>query len=211
MSFSQPEYSEPYYEPEYSGVLSLSQDSVMVRPLPLPPAGGSEDMSAASSLQASPSPKAKKMSLRKCPSLPEVGSSPTEGDDSDTWSRTFSLPDIGDLRLSEEQEDMDMTESWILEESKKEMKNAIELSAKELTEETASLIEWSSQEFSEKLNKGDEMDEALATCKETLGNMKRKLQETLDVQETSRADLVSKLSVLDDLESDYRQMKRFRR
>ena len=206
MSFSQPEYCEPYCEPEYSGVLSLSQDSVMVRPLPLPPAGGSEDLSAASSLQAPPSPKAKKMSLRKCPSLPEVGSS-----NNDTWSRTFSLPDIGDLRLSEEQEDMDMTESWILEESKKEMKNAIELSAKELTEETASLIEWSSQEFSEKLNKGDEMDEALANCKETLGNMKRKLQETLDVQETSRADLVSKLSMLDDLESDYRQMKRFRR
>ena len=106
---------------------------------------------------------------------------------------------------------MDMTESWILEESKKEMKNAIELSTKELTEETASLIEWYSQELSEKLNKGDEMDEALANCKETLGNMKRKLQETLDVQETSRADLVSKLSVLDDLESDYRQMKRLRR
>ena len=206
MSFSQPEYSEPYYEPEYSGVLSLSQDSVMVRPLPLPPAGGSEDLSAASSLQAPSSPKAKKMSLRKCPSLPEVGR-----DDSDTWSRTFSLPDIGDLRLSEEQEDMDMTESWILEESKKEMENAIELSAKELTEETASLIEWSSQELSEKLNKGDEMDEALANCKETLGNMKRKLQETLDDQETSRADLISKLSMLDDLESDYRQMKRFRR
>ena len=211
MSFSQPEYSEPYYEPEYSGVLSLSQDSVMVRPLPLPRAGGSKDLSAASSLPAPPSPKAKKMSLRKCPSLPEVGSSATEADDSDTWSRTFSLPDIGDLRLSEEQEDMDMTESWILEESKKEMKNAIELSAKELTEETASLIEWSSQELSEKLNKGDEMDEALANCKETLGSMKRKLQETLDDQETSRADLISKLSMLDDLESDYRQMKRFRR
>ena len=203
MSFSQPGYTSPRDidlddEPE---MISLSQNSLMTRPLPSSGGKGrkhrlvrtrsigqnSDHLEEVEDSQRGAGPR----TLRRCESLPEIGLSQRGG--REPLPRFLSLQELGENQQSEEMDTM--TTEWLITETFQETEDFFKL------EVWPEIVRRVGKVYSKKQNQEG--------CRETLEDMKQTLQKTLDKSTFDNEDFLRKSSEFDELDAEFKELEEF--
>lgn len=201
LSFNQPGYTSPRDidlddEPE---MISLSQNSLMTRPLPSsggkgrkhrlvqPPSIGqnSDPLEELENDQRGAGPR----TLRRSESLPEIGLSQRGG--RELLPRFLSLQELGENQQSEEMDNM--TTELLITETFQETEDFLKL------EVWPEIVRRVGKLYSKKQNQEG--------CREKLEDMKQTLQQTLDKSTFDAENFLSKTSDFDELEVEFKKLE----